>query len=93
MDSSDMRALARANSDKKIEAIYAKELDMIYEAAKAGNFFVDIDEVLVQDEFVDYLIRHGFKVLYYHMYEEIWYECRVASAVNWLSCSKIKVKW
>ena len=93
MESSEMRALAKANVDRKIEAVYSEELDMIYEAAKAGNFQVDINEVGVQDEFVEYLIKHGFKVLYYHMYDNIWYECRVASTINWLCCNKIKVRW
>lgn len=93
MTGNEMRMLARESNDKRIEGIYIEELNIIYDAARAGNYYADIDEVAIQDEFVDYLLRHDFKVIYHHKYNDVWYECRVASAVPWLSCDKIRVKW
>lgn len=93
MTGNEMRMLARESNDKTIEHIYADELNIIYEAAKAGNYCVDIDEVAIQDEFVDYLLKHNFEVRYHHKYNNIWYECKVGNAVSWLFCDKIRVIW
>lgn len=93
MTGNEMHMLARERYYKTIEKIYAEELNIIYEAAKAGNYCVDIDEVAIQDEFVDYLLMSGFEVKYHHKYKDMWYECKVGNAVSWLFCDKIRVKW
>ena len=41
MTANEMHMLARESNDKKIEGVYVEELNIIYDAAKAGNFYVD----------------------------------------------------
>ena len=93
MEADNLHYIATQARNKKVEAIFASELDSIERAAEAGNFSIILDNKNFTDAFVHYLIAHNFYVKYYRSDKDEWFDCYESTTIIWNLCSKLYIKW
>lgn len=93
MEANNLHYIATQARNKRVEAIYAEELDNIERAAQAGNFNIILDNKNFTDAFVHYLVTHSFDVKYFRYDKDEWFDCNAGTKVIWNLCSKLCIKW
>ena len=93
MDAFELHDTALRAGDRKVEAIFAEELEQIVAAARAGKFSIILNNDNFTNDFTNYLRRRNFKVMWYRDDTNYWYDCYENSNVSWAICSKLCIKW
>lgn len=93
MDASELHYTALQACNRKVEAIFAEELEQITAAARAGKFSIILNNDNFTDDFINYLKRRNFKVMWYRDDTNYWSEYYESSSIPWAFCSKLCIKW
>ena len=93
MEATNLHYTAVQARNKKVETVFAAELDKIEQAAEAGHFSIILDTNNFTDELTDYLINHDFHVKYLRCDKQEWFDCYKSTKIIWNLCSKLYVAW
>ena len=93
MEATNLHYTATQARNKKVETVFAAELDKIEQAAEAGHFNIILDNNNFTNSFIHYLINHNFYVKYFRHDKQEWFDCYESTKIIWDLCSKIYVAW
>ena len=93
MDYNELHSIANEARDNKVEQKYAAIIEQMYNAAKSGEYKIEIAAESIGEDLIRHLCRNRFIVYYRDKRNKQWHICNTESILPEHFVDQILIKW